>query len=183
MKKKDLTRRSFLHASTVVAGSLTAGSLLTRDGRAAQPKASGIYICTVCGHIEFGGMPDTCPVCHAPRDKFKQDDAVFTEAAARYKEGAGKHIPVIQVKSSALITEEPCKEVAVRIGKPLHAQTEAHHIAFLDCYVDNKYIGRADLTPGILPAATFYLKAGGSKVKVVEFCNLHSYWQAEADLQ
>jgi rubrerythrin len=28
------------------------------------------YLCPVCGHIEFGAPPETCPICGAKKDKF-----------------------------------------------------------------------------------------------------------------
>jgi rubrerythrin len=28
------------------------------------------YLCPVCGHIEFGTPPDSCPICGAPKAKF-----------------------------------------------------------------------------------------------------------------
>ncbi len=30
------------------------------------------YVCQVCGYIAEGEPPDRCPVCNAPRDKFKE---------------------------------------------------------------------------------------------------------------
>lgn len=30
------------------------------------------YVCTVCGHIEDGTAPDECPICGAPREKFRK---------------------------------------------------------------------------------------------------------------
>jgi len=30
------------------------------------------YLCPVCGHIEFGNPPATCPTCGAKREKFVQ---------------------------------------------------------------------------------------------------------------
>jgi rubrerythrin len=30
------------------------------------------YLCSVCGHIEFGRAPDTCPICGAKKEKFTQ---------------------------------------------------------------------------------------------------------------
>jgi desulfoferrodoxin-like iron-binding protein len=184
MKKESLNRRSFVQSAALVAGSFAASSFFP-DSRASASlqKAPGIFICSVCGHIEFGGVQDFCPVCHAPKEKFQQKDTVFSEAAASNKEGSGKHTPSILVKDSALIPEEPCKEAVVRIGKVLHPMTEAHHIRFLDCYVDDKFVARADLTANLFPAAAFSLKAAGSKVRIVELCNLHGYWQAEANLK
>lgn len=29
-----------------------------------------IYLCPVCGHIEFGKAPEKCPICNAPESKF-----------------------------------------------------------------------------------------------------------------
>ena len=29
-----------------------------------------IYLCPICGHIEFGKAPDKCPICGAPESKF-----------------------------------------------------------------------------------------------------------------
>ena len=34
--------------------------------------ASEIYLCPVCGHIEFGAAPENCPVCNAKKERFVQ---------------------------------------------------------------------------------------------------------------
>lgn len=31
---------------------------------------STFYLCPVCGHIEFGAAPDSCPICNASKQKF-----------------------------------------------------------------------------------------------------------------
>jgi rubrerythrin len=28
------------------------------------------YVCEVCGHIEIGGVPEKCPICSMPQEKF-----------------------------------------------------------------------------------------------------------------
>ena len=28
------------------------------------------YLCPVCGHIEFGGPPESCPICGAKGSKY-----------------------------------------------------------------------------------------------------------------
>lgn len=33
---------------------------------------SDFYLCPVCGYIELGAAPDTCPVCKVPGSKFTQ---------------------------------------------------------------------------------------------------------------
>ena len=142
-----------------------------------------IFICGQCGHIEFGSAPEHCPVCFAPKDKFTQNDDVFEESAEKSKEAAVKHIPSIKVnKQCALIPEQSCLDVIIRIGETLHPMEEAHHIQFIDCYVDDTYISRILLTPGVFAAGCFHLKIVGSKVRIVEHCNIHGHWQAEADI-
>jgi rubrerythrin len=31
---------------------------------------TNFYLCPVCGHIELGNPPDTCPICGAKREKY-----------------------------------------------------------------------------------------------------------------
>lgn len=33
---------------------------------------ASIYVCDVCGHTHVGEAPDRCPVCGAPKSKFKE---------------------------------------------------------------------------------------------------------------
>lgn len=33
---------------------------------------AAIYVCDVCGHTAVGEAPDKCPVCGAPKSKFKE---------------------------------------------------------------------------------------------------------------
>jgi rubrerythrin len=35
-------------------------------------EAAAIYVCDVCGHTAIGEAPDQCPVCGAPKSKFKE---------------------------------------------------------------------------------------------------------------
>jgi rubrerythrin len=30
------------------------------------------YVCGVCGYVADGALPDECPICGAPKDKFKK---------------------------------------------------------------------------------------------------------------
>jgi rubrerythrin len=32
------------------------------------------YVCQVCGHTHFGSAPESCPVCGAPKEKFKKTE-------------------------------------------------------------------------------------------------------------
>jgi superoxide reductase len=140
-----------------------------------------VYICKVCGHIEFGSAPETCPVCYAKI--FIQNDNIFTESEEKSREAAVKHIPSVQVvKKCGLIPEETCTDILVRIGKTLHPMEEKHYITFIDCYIDDKYASRIQLTPLTWASVVFHIKTSGKKVTIVEKCNIHGYWKAEADL-
>jgi rubrerythrin len=33
---------------------------------------ASIYVCDICGHTAVGEAPDKCPVCGAPKTKFKE---------------------------------------------------------------------------------------------------------------
>ena len=142
-----------------------------------------IFICRVCDHIEFGEAPERCPVCGAPKTSFNQNDNIFVEAEEKSKEAAVKHIPAITVKKECgLIPGQGCVDIIVRIGETVHPMEEAHFIQWIDCYVDNQYISRVYLTPSVYAAGCFHLKNTGSKVRIVERCNIHGHWQAEAAL-
>ena len=140
-----------------------------------------IYICQKCGHIEFNTEPQNCPVCWSTQ--FSQGDSIFEESMEKSKEGAVKHIPEVKIsKECGLIPEESCTDILVRIGKTLHPMLENHFIQFIDCYLDNKYVSRIFLTPDMNPSVVFHLKSKGSKITIVENCNIHGYWKTEVDL-
>jgi superoxide reductase len=180
MNKESMGRRSFLEASTMAAALLASGSLFKATAGDKPKGAQSLFVCSVCGHVEFGAAPAACPVCHAPKDKFISNDTLFTDAQAGPADLSPSHAPVISVAAtSTLINEKPTKDIAVRIGKHLHPMEEAHHIQWIDCYVDDRYISRFLLTPGADPAVNFYPKISGSKIRIVEHCNLHGHWQAE----
>ena len=33
---------------------------------------AAIYLCPICGNVEIGTLPEKCPICGAPKDKFSQ---------------------------------------------------------------------------------------------------------------
>jgi rubrerythrin len=37
-----------------------------------EPKAEPCYVCSVCGNTVAGEAPERCPICGAPRSKFKK---------------------------------------------------------------------------------------------------------------
>ncbi len=143
-----------------------------------------IFICQMCGHLEFNDLPEKCPACGADKKSFKQNDNIFKESREKSPEAEVKHMPALTVsKKCGLIPEEGCTDVLIRIGKTLHPMEEKHFIQFIDCYLDNKFIERIMLTPyGINPAGCVHFKKSSGTVTVVEKCNIHGYWKADAAL-
>ncbi|MFP4521888.1 MAG: desulfoferrodoxin family protein [Fibrobacterota bacterium] len=140
-----------------------------------------IFICNVCGHIEFNSQPEKCPVCFA--SKFTQNDNVFKESEENSPEASAKHVPAVTVnKECGLVPDVGCVDVIVRIGEVVHPMEEKHHITFIDCYVDDKYVERVSLSPAVYAAGCFHLKTEGTKVSIVENCNVHGYWMKEQSL-
>ena len=142
-----------------------------------------IFMCEICEHLEFYEIPGNCPVCRAKQEKFTQSDQIFQESQAKSPEAEVKHVPAVQVnKECGLIPEKACTDILVRIGKTLHPMEDKHFIQFIDCYQNGAYVGRAQLSPGLYPAACFHLKEPTGKVTITEYCNLHGYWKAEINL-
>ncbi|MBN1500998.1 MAG: hypothetical protein JW982_12630 [Spirochaetes bacterium] len=142
-----------------------------------------LFVCQVCGHIEFNAAPDNCPVCWAPKEKFTQNNDVFKESAEKSPEAGVKHQPKLSVeKECSMFEGTECIKVAARIGETVHPMEEKHFIQWVDFYVDEKFVKRAMMTPSVFPGAAAHLKVTGKKVTVVERCNLHGWWSAEAAL-
>jgi desulfoferrodoxin-like iron-binding protein len=188
LEKDSVSRREFLNTAAVGAAALavaTAGPVFKVIAKDEKKPAimPNIFVCSICGHVEFGSAPEFCPICHAPKEKFTQEDNVFGEALANYKDAGISHTPEIMVKKHpSLISEPPTYEIEVRIGKKMHPMEDAHHIRWIDCYVDDKFFARMMLTLGSFPAAAFYTKAAGSNVRAVEVCTVHGHWQAESKI-
>lgn len=142
-----------------------------------------IYICQVCGHVEFNSIPEKCPVCFASKEKFQPNNNVFIESEEKSKEAAVKHIPSIKISQKCgIIPEESCTDVIVRIGEKLHPMEEKHFIMYIDCYVDEQYVSRVMLGPKVWASAVFHIKTPGKKITIVERCNIHGWWKSESTL-
>lgn len=142
-----------------------------------------VFICQSCGHLQFNETPENCPVCGAPKNKFKQNDNIFEESRQQSPEAEVKHVPSVKVdKECGLIPEDSCTDVHVRIGETLHPMQDKHYIQFIDGYQDEEFIGRMELTPNLQPAAAFHLKKDSGKLILVENCNIHGYWMKEVNI-
>jgi len=145
-----------------------------------------IYVCKVCGHIEFDVVPDKCPVCQAPKTAFEEKaDAIKKPAnPGQLTEGDKKHIPQIVVaKQCGLIPGGSCYDVHAKVGEIEHVMEPKHYIMYVDFYLNKKFLARTQFMPeGCHPAACLHLKAASGTVTVIENCNIHGMWMGEAKL-
>lgn len=145
-----------------------------------------ILVCKVCGHVAFNVAPEICLVCRAPKSSFVSDPAALKQPAnpAALTDGDKKHIPqIVVVKECGLIPGGCCTDVHVRVGAIEHVMDEKHYITYLDYYLDYNFISRIWLSPKVChPAAALHLNAKSGKVQVIEHCNMHGNWMAEATI-
>jgi len=185
MDTENINRRDFLQVAAAAGiAALSASAVFNVTGaETASPQKKKIYLCGVCGHVEFGKPPERCPICRSPKEKFEQSDALFSESAAKFKSLAAEHAIIITAKKkSAVVTEAPSISVQARVGKPIHPSTDEHRIRFIDCYIDDVYVGCTLPTTRLHPAAGFEIKTPGSVIRVVALCTLHGYWQKEMNV-
>ena len=91
-----------------------------------------------------------------------------------------KHHPVISCPDSVKV-DEPF-ECAVHVGKhKAHPNEAAHHIEFIDLYLDDLFLCRADLQARKSnPRVTFeiMLQQPGA-LRAYDSCNIHGVWASE----
>ena len=91
-----------------------------------------------------------------------------------------KHEPVIICPDSVEVNEP--FECTVHVGKHMaHPNEPAHHIEFIDLYLDELFLCRADLqAKKSEPKVTFtiMLQRPGP-LKAYESCNIHGVWISE----
>lgn len=95
-----------------------------------------------------------------------------------------KHVPAITCPDS-LKANEPF-QCTVHVGKYLkHPNEPTHHIEFLDLYMDDLFLCRADLQARKSePIVTFTIMVPGSgKLKAYESCNIHGVWRSEKEIE
>ena len=145
-----------------------------------------LFVCKVCGHIEFNEAPETCPVCFAKKEAFKENpDAIKKpQNPNELSEGDKKHIPQIVLnKECGLIPDGNCIDVHVKVGEIEHVMKPDHFIMHIDFYLDHKYVSRIMLQPEAChPAAALHLSAASGNLTAIESCNVHGNWMNETNL-
>lgn len=142
-------------------------------------------VCQVCGYVNLSEeVPDNCPVCHAPKEKFaeKEDAIKLPEDPANLSELEQKHIPLINVVKACNLLEG-CTDLHAKMGAIVHPMLAEHYITSIDFYLDNQFLSRVVLTPEKLnPAVALHLKAESGKITVISHCNLHGSYMSETGL-
>ncbi|MGA2089965.1 MAG: desulfoferrodoxin family protein [Endomicrobiales bacterium] len=142
-----------------------------------------MYGCKVCGYVAIDGViPDTCPVCHAPKTAFSQKtDLKSSKDIAVAGESEKKHIPFFTVvKQCGLFPNTGCTDIHVKIGEIAHPMTAEHYIMTIDLYIDQKWVSRSSLMPDKINAATaVHIKIPSGTLTAIEHCNLHGWWMNE----
>jgi superoxide reductase len=139
-----------------------------------------LFVCPVCGHVEFGTAPAACPVCSSAREKFAPDAAAIMSAE---KEGKEKHVPVITVTNTCGLIPGDCRDIHIKIGSTVHPMAEDHWIMWIDAYVNKAHVARYMLKPALQPAVSIHIKTElKGTLTVIENCNKHGRWMAEASI-
>jgi superoxide reductase len=140
-----------------------------------------MFVCSVCGHIEFGSAPDACPVCWAAKDKFADTP---NAAKTAENEGKEKHVPVLVISKQCGLVPGACQDVHIKVGSVPHPMTAEHSIQWIDTYLNKVFVSRYHLTPTSLQAAVgvHFKEDQKGTVRVLEHCNLHGTWMAEGTI-
>lgn len=143
------------------------------------------YICGKCGYLAFNQAPDKCPVCGAPKAAFENDPSAIKKPAdsANLNEMEKKHIPTINIVKQCGLAGPGCVDANIKVGATLHVMEEKHYIMYIDLYLDYSFIARYEMTPDKLnPVLGVHLKVSSGKLTVLENCNIHGRWIAEAQI-
>jgi superoxide reductase len=137
------------------------------------------FVCKHCGYVAFDKAPAQCPVCGSPQ--FNEQADAIKDASL---EGKEKHVPVITVTKACGLAPDACRDIHVKIGSVVHPMQEDHWITWIDAYVDRVFAARYSMKPqNLQPIISLHLKKEvGGKIQIVENCNKHGRWMAEAAL-
>jgi desulfoferrodoxin-like iron-binding protein len=144
-----------------------------------------LFVCKVCGHIEFNQAPDRCPVCFAKKEAFKENPEAIKKPQNpdELTDGDRKHIPQIVVNRECGLIPDNCIDIHVKVGEIEHVMKPEHYIMHVDIYLDHKYVSRIMLSPETChPAAGLHLNQASGTLTAIEICNVHGSWMNEINL-
>ncbi len=83
------------------------------------------FVCTVCGYIAEGSVPEVCPICKAPADKFNEqtDDMNWADD---HVIGVAKGVDPRIVEGLKMNFEAECTEVGMYLAMSRQADREGY---------------------------------------------------------
>ncbi len=83
------------------------------------------FVCTICGYIHEGdSAPETCPVCHAPADKFIEKNEDLLSWADEHRIGIAKDVDPEIVEGLRANFVGECTEVGMYLAMSRQADRE-----------------------------------------------------------
>ena len=85
------------------------------------------FICTICGHTEVGNeAPEKCPICNAPREKFKAQDENEKNYADEHRVGVAKGVDEEILEGLRANFTGECAEVGMYLAMSRQAEREGY---------------------------------------------------------
>lgn len=83
------------------------------------------FVCTICGYVAEGETPDNCPICKAPREKFKEMTGEM-QWADEHRIGIIDGVDEEIVKGLRMNFEGECMEVGMYLAMSRQADREGY---------------------------------------------------------
>ncbi len=84
------------------------------------------YMCTICGYVCEGSAPENCPVCKAPREKFKAIDENSKQYATEHIVGVAKGVDAEILQGLKEHFAGECTEVGMYLAMSRQAEREGY---------------------------------------------------------
>ena len=84
------------------------------------------YMCTICGYVCVGIAPESCPVCKAPREKFKAIDENNKQYATEHIVGVAKGVDAEVLQGLREHFAGECTEVGMYLAMSRQAEREGY---------------------------------------------------------
>ncbi len=84
------------------------------------------YVCTICGYVCEGNAPENCPVCKAPREKFKAIDEGSKQYATEHIVGVAKGVDAEILQGLKEHFAGECTEVGMYLAMSRQAEREGY---------------------------------------------------------
>ncbi len=83
------------------------------------------YVCSVCGYVSENGVPEKCPLCNAPAEKFSplEENAKFAD---EHKVGVAIGLDEEVIKDLRMNFEGECSEVGMYLAMSRQADREGY---------------------------------------------------------